>query len=107
MNNYAKNPHPKLKNFPKTKALLSDILTLASFSPLLATTILQNPKYISWLKRQRISSRVARKEEILESLASFALTNSTLETNILLARFRRRELLRIYLTRHSRSRNDC
>ena len=37
------------------------------------------------------------KDEILESLARFNLTNSTLETNVLLARFRRRELLRIYL----------
>ncbi len=37
------------------------------------------------------------KEEILESLARFALTNSQIEPNILLARFRRRELLKIYL----------
>lgn len=87
----------EIKKLSKNKALLSDILTLASFSPFLATTILQNPKYISWLKRERISSSVVAKEEILESLARFALTNSTLETASLLAKFRRRELLRIYL----------
>ncbi|MBA3632607.1 MAG: hypothetical protein H0W58_07335 [Acidobacteria bacterium] len=81
----------------KNEGLLSDVLTLAAFSPLLATTILQNPDYISWLNRQRISAKVRGKDEILESLARFALTNSSVEPNILLARFRRRELLRIYL----------
>jgi glutamate-ammonia-ligase adenylyltransferase len=40
---------------------------------------------------------VRGKDEILESLARFALTNTNVETNVLLARFRRRELLRIYL----------
>lgn len=85
------------KKLLKNKSLLSDVLTVAAFSPLLATTIVQNPDYISWLSRQRISSKVCAKDEILESLARFALVNSNLETNILLARFRRRELLRIYL----------
>ncbi len=85
------------KKLLRNEGLLSDVLTLAAFSPLLATTILQNPDYISWLNRQRISSKVRGKEELIESLARFALTNSGIETNILLARFRRRELLRIYL----------
>ncbi len=77
--------------------LFSDVLTLVGFSPLLAATLIQNPDYISWLRRQRKSEKVRNKEEILESLARFDLTNSGIETNILLARFRRRELLRIYL----------
>jgi len=92
------------ENFPfvekllkKNEGLLSDILTVSAFSPFLAATVLQNPDYVAWLNRQRISSKVRGKDEILESLARFALTNSQLETNILLARFRRRELLRIYL----------
>ncbi|CAN5183969.1 bifunctional [glutamate--ammonia ligase]-adenylyl-L-tyrosine phosphorylase/[glutamate--ammonia-ligase] adenylyltransferase [soil metagenome] len=85
------------KKLAKNEGLLSDVLTLAAFSPLLATTLLQNPNYIWWLNRQRISAKVRGKEEILESLARFALTNSQIEPNILLARFRRRELLRIYL----------
>ncbi|CAN5828310.1 hypothetical protein BH24ACI1_BH24ACI1_03360 [soil metagenome] len=85
------------KKLAKNEGLLSDVLTLAAFSPLLAMTILQNPSYISWLNRQRISSKVRGKDEILESLARFALTNTNVETNVLLARFRRRELLRIYL----------
>ncbi|MDQ6788756.1 MAG: hypothetical protein M3033_18285 [Acidobacteriota bacterium] len=85
------------KKLSKNEGLLSDMLTLAGYSPLLAITILQNPQYISWLDRQRISAKVRGKDELLESLARFALTNSGIETNILLARFRRRELLRIYL----------
>lgn len=85
------------KKLAKNEGLLSDVLTLAAFSPLLAATILQNKSYLAWLNRQRISTKVRDKEELLESLERFALINSTLDANVLLARFRRRELLRIYL----------
>ena len=81
----------------KNEGLLSDVLTLVSYSPLLATTLLQNPNYIDWLRRKRADSGGRTKEEILESLARFSLTNSQLDTQVLLARFRRRELLRIFL----------
>ncbi len=81
----------------KNEGLLSDVLTLVSFSPLLATTLLQNPDYFWWLNRKRRESGVRGKDELLESLARFALTNSQLEPQVLFARFRRRELLRIYL----------
>ncbi|MCY7376591.1 MAG: hypothetical protein LH472_11560 [Pyrinomonadaceae bacterium] len=85
------------KKLVKNEGLLSDVLTLAAFSPLLAMTMLQNKSYLAWLNRQRVSSKVRGTEELLESLERFALTNSSLETNVLLARFRRREFLRIYL----------
>ena len=91
-----KNPKETAK-LVINEGLLSDVLTIAGFSPLLATTMLQNPKYISWLKRKKGSSTIREKDELLESLARFALTNSLLETNVMLARFRRRELIRIYL----------
>ena len=78
-------------------ALLSDALALAAWSPLLATTLEQNPDYISWLRRERADVRVRTRDQLKESLARFALTNSTLTPQILFARFRRRELLRIYL----------
>jgi [glutamine synthetase] adenylyltransferase / [glutamine synthetase]-adenylyl-L-tyrosine phosphorylase len=78
-------------------ALLSDSLALAAWSPLLATTLEQNPDYISWLLRERADVRVRTCEQLKESLARFALTHSTLTPQILFARFRRRELLRIYL----------
>nr|HQU85127.1 DUF294 nucleotidyltransferase-like domain-containing protein [Pyrinomonadaceae bacterium] len=91
-----KNPS-QYNKLLKNKGLLSDVLTLVSYSPLLATTLLQNPNYLWWLNRHRAESNVRDKEELLESLARFAMTNTQIEPQILLARFRRRELLRIYL----------
>ncbi len=81
----------------KQEGLLADILAIAAYSPLLSTTILQHPDYINWLVRERNDVRVKTKEELLESLARFALMNSQVDTHTLLSRFRRRELLRIYL----------
>jgi [glutamine synthetase] adenylyltransferase / [glutamine synthetase]-adenylyl-L-tyrosine phosphorylase len=77
--------------------LLSDALALAAWSPLLGTTLSQHPEYLSWLARERAHARTRTQEELAESLARFALTNSRLDPQVLLARFRRRELLRIYL----------
>jgi glutamate-ammonia-ligase adenylyltransferase len=81
----------------KQPALLADILALAAWSPLLATTVEQNPEYLSWLSRERADPRVRTADEFKEALARFALTNSALNPQVLLARFRRRELLRTYL----------
>lgn len=81
----------------KKEGLLSDVLTLVSFSPLLATTLLQNPDYLWWLERKRSDPSIQSTDNLLESLAQFASTNSQLEPQVLFARFRRRELLRIYL----------
>lgn len=78
-------------------ALLADVLALAAWSPLLATTLEQNPEYFSWLARERTEPRVRSLDGLKESLARFALTNSSLNPQNLLARFRRRELLRTYL----------
>lgn len=91
-----KHPSVALK-LAKNEALLSDVLTLAAFSPLLATTMLQHPDYIWWLGRKRRDSGVRGKDELLESLARFSMTHSQLDPQVLFARFRRRELLRIYL----------
>lgn len=90
--------HPRTyKNLDREPGLLSDALTLAAWSPLLATTLEQNPDYISWLMRERSSPRVRTRDELKESLARFALTHSSVSPQVLLARFRRRELLRTYL----------
>ncbi len=90
------NPSASLKLL-KQKALLADVLALASWSPLLSTTLEQNPEYLAWLARERSDPRVRTIDELKEALARFALTNSTLNPQNLLARFRRRELLRTYL----------
>jgi glutamate-ammonia-ligase adenylyltransferase len=90
--------HPRLfRNLTHEPGLLSDALALAAWSPLLAATLEQNPEYLSWLNRERLNPRVRTPEELKESLARFALTHSSLNPQVLLARFRRRELLRIYL----------
>lgn len=92
------NEQPRtLQKLIRDPALLSDTLALAAWSPLLATTLEQNPDYVSWLKRERTDIRVRTRDQLKESLARFALTNSSLTPQILFARFRRRELLRIYL----------
>jgi glutamate-ammonia-ligase adenylyltransferase len=85
------------KNLSSEPGLLSDVLTLAAWSPLLAATLEQNPDYISWLSRERTNPRVRTRDEIKEALARFAMTNSSVSPQVLLARFRRRELLRTYL----------
>lgn len=90
--------HPSfVKKLSKNRALESDLLTLVSYSPLLAATLLQNPEYLWWLNRKRSEGTVRDKQELLESLARFSMTNSQVESNVLLSRFRRRELLRIFL----------
>ena len=91
--------------FQREPGLLSDVLSLAAWSPLLATTLEQNPDYVTWLQRERVNTRVRNHEELGESLGRFSLMNSTLDPHVMLARFRRRELLRTYLhdIRHSRT----
>ena len=81
----------------KQPALLADVLAIAAWSPLLSTTIEQNPEYLSWLARERTNPRLRTRDELKESLARFALTNSSLNPQNLFARFRRREFLRTYL----------
>jgi len=83
--------------FQREPGLVSDVLAIAAWSPLLTTTLEQNPEYVTWLQRERSSTRVRNREELAESLGRFALTNSQLDAHVRLARFRRRELLRTYL----------
>jgi glutamate-ammonia-ligase adenylyltransferase len=84
--------------FERDEGLLADALALAAWSPLLATTLEQHTDYLVWLARERASAtRVRETEELGESLARFALTHTQVGARALLAHFRRRELLRIYL----------
>src|SRR4030095_1397992 len=85
----------EFKKLKTNDGLLSDVLALAAYRPLLATTLLQNPEYIWWLNRKRSAPAVRTKDELLEALGRFVLTHSQLDLHAQLARFRRRELLRI------------
>lgn len=97
LENLIKERPPTHQKLVKDTGLLSDALALAAYSPLLATTLEQNPDYIPWLARERADTRVRTAEQLRESLARFALTNSTVTPTVMFAHFRRRELLRIYL----------
>ena len=91
-----KNPNA-VQKLLRNEGLMSDVLTLASYSPLLATTMIQSPEYVTWLAKERAATSVIEKAELMESLARFSLTHSQLTPHVLFARFRRRELLRIFL----------
>ena len=55
----------------RDEGLFSDVLTLAAFSPLLSTTLLQNEEYFAWLGRQRTTKGGRSKEELLEKVRQF------------------------------------
>jgi len=86
-----------LARLRRDEGLFSDVLTIAAFSPLLATTLLQNEDHIAWLAKVRKFPGIRRKEDLSEELARFQATHSSLGPQAQFAGFRRRELLRIFL----------
>ena len=79
--------------------LLSRMLTLAGHSPFLAETLLRHPENIAWLKAEtgRGFDRMKSKEQVSEELARFVTRMIDADDPTRLVRFKRRELLRIYL----------
>ncbi|MEK6286767.1 MAG: hypothetical protein AABO57_13595 [Acidobacteriota bacterium] len=79
--------------------LLSRMLTLAGHSPYLAETLLRHPEHIGWLETEsgRGFDRVKSTEQLSEELARFVTRIIDADDPTRLARFKRRELLRIYL----------
>jgi glutamate-ammonia-ligase adenylyltransferase len=79
--------------------LLSRMLTLAGNSPFLSETLLRHTEQISWLKAEteRHFDRVKSVEQLSEELARFIARTIDGDDALRLARFKRRELLRIYL----------
>lgn len=83
----------------KNKLLLSRMLTLAGHSPFLAETLLRHPEHIDWLRSEteRGFDRLKSKEQLSEELARFVTRLIDADDSTRLVRFKRRELLRIYL----------
>lgn len=83
----------------KNPLLLSRMLTLAGHSPFLAETLLRHPEHIGWLtgETERGFDRVKSKEQLSEELARFVTRMIDANDPTRLVRFKRRELLRIYL----------
>jgi glutamate-ammonia-ligase adenylyltransferase len=91
---------PKLSNDCKgDPLLLSRMLTLAGHSPFLAETLLRHPENIGWLKAEttRDFDRVKSTEQLSEELARFVTRMIDADDPTRLARFKRREFLRVYL----------
>ncbi|HEV8485488.1 MAG TPA: hypothetical protein VGV87_18235 [Blastocatellia bacterium] len=90
---------PSFNSSQITLLLLSRLLTLASYSPFLGETILLNPDYIDWLKREaeRDLGHVKSTEQLFQELGRFAVRVAASDEQSKLAQFKRRELLRIYL----------
>lgn len=87
------------ERYIKNEELMVNLFTLAAYSNLLSETLLQRPEHISWLARERERglTEIKNKEILLEDLARFVAINLSLTESARLARFKRRELLRIYL----------
>lgn len=83
----------------KNSPLLYQLLTLAGYSPYLAETVLRHPEHITWLKSEtdRHFDRVKSTEQMSEELARFVTRIVNADDATRLARFKRRELLRVYL----------
>ena len=85
-------------------ALLHYLLALFSYSRFLSETLLQEPELILWLGREHFLERTPSKEELLEDYARFEATALDLDPALALARFKRRQYVRIVLKdilRHS------
>ncbi len=79
--------------------LLGRMLTIASYSPFLAEESLRHPEHIAWLRRETTRDLGFGKstEQLSQDLARFVTRTISADQRSALARFKHRELLRIYL----------
>ncbi|MBI4465987.1 MAG: hypothetical protein HY656_00980 [Acidobacteria bacterium] len=78
-------------------ALLHYLLALFSHSRFLSETLIQQPDLIVWLGRDKQFGRLKSNEDLLEEYARFETAALEEEPALTLARFKRREYLRITL----------
>lgn len=78
-------------------ALLHYLLVLFAHSLFLSEMLIQQPELILWLGREKNLARVKSREELLEEYARFEATALDVEPSLALARFKRRQYLRITL----------
>lgn len=78
-------------------ALLHYLLALFAYSSFLSETLIQQPELTLWLGRERNLERLKSREELLEEYARFEATAHEVEPGLALARFKRRQYLRITL----------
>ena len=86
-------------DYDKAPQLASRLLTIAAYSPFLAEYVLRHPDSVDWLWREteRGFDRLKTREQLSDELARFLMRTYDVDLRTGLARFKRRELLRIYL----------
>ena len=86
-------------DYNRDSLLASRLLTIAAYSPFLAEDLLRHPEQIEWLRRETGSGfdRVKTTEQLSDELARFLMRTFEPDQRVCLARFKRRELLRVYL----------
>ena len=77
--------------------LLHYLLAWFAHSGFLSETLIQQPELVQWLGRERNLERLKTREELLEEYARFEATAVAVEPGLALARFKRRQYLRITL----------
>ncbi|MGH9805115.1 MAG: hypothetical protein ACRD4D_08070 [Candidatus Acidiferrales bacterium] len=77
--------------------LLHYLLALFAHSSFLSETLIQQPELAQWLGRERNLERLKSRDELLEEYARFEATALEVEPALALARFKRRQYLRITL----------
>ena len=91
-------PAPIVAYLGKNPAALHYLLLVFSYSHFLSETLLQRPELITWLHRRGPGEgldKIKSREDLLEEFARFAATEYDQPPTVVLARFKRREYLRI------------
>lgn len=92
------NASPKtIQYLTRHPAAMNVLVPLFSQSHFLSETLLLHPEYVEWLHRDRRIEFLKSKEDLLEELSRFEATLGEMGLAERLARFKRREYLRIVL----------
>jgi hypothetical protein len=86
-----------LDGLQRTPVLLHYLLAFFSYSRYLTETLVRQPELILWIEREKFLTRLKSREDLLEGLARFEATALDSDPALTLARFKRREYLRIAL----------
>lgn len=86
-----------LEGLRRSPVLLHYLLAFFSYSRYLTETLMFQPELILWIEREKFLARLKTREDLLEELARFEATALDSGPALTLARFKRREYLRIAL----------
>ena len=90
-------PGRVLRGLQGNPVLLHYLLAFFSYSRYLTETLIRQPELILWIEREKFLTRLKTKEDLLEGLARFEATALDSDLALMLARYKRREYLRIAL----------